>query len=78
MRLYLLWENLPVFSSVTLPPDIRTGTGVSLCTFKAQGVAWSQVMQNMWSFREISFSKGPKKYSSIAAITLVFNWQLPS
>ena len=66
-------ENLPIVSLVILPPDMSTGTGVSLCTFKAQGVAWSQVTQNMWSLSAISFSSGPKKCLSMAAIILVFS-----
>ena len=73
-----LSENFPAFPSVILPPDISKGTGVSLCTFKAQGVAWSQVTQNMWSFSEIACSSGPKKCLSMAEIISVFTWQFPS
>src|SRR5665647_3763706 len=63
---------------IILSPEISTGTGVSLCTFKTQGVAWSVVMHMRLSLSEICFSRGPKKYLSMAEIICVFRVQFPS
>lgn len=54
-------ENLTALPLLILSPEISTGTGVSLCTFRAHGVAWSVVMQIRFSLRVICFSSGPKK-----------------